>query len=41
MRNVTGETMVPSPMRVVSRASPASVVQASVVGRSSWPGKLE
>ena len=39
-RNVTGETSVPTLMRVVSRASPASVAQASVVGLPESPGKL-
>ena len=41
MRNVTGETMDPSPMPLTSRASPASVVQQSVAGCPFSPGKLE
>ena len=40
MRNVIGDTSVPSRIRLVSRARPASVVQASVVGSPSSPGKL-
>ena len=40
-RKVTGETSVPRWMVDVSRASPASVVHASVVGLSGGPGKLE
>ena len=39
-RKVTGETRTPSPIRWVSRARPASTVQASVVGRPGGPGKL-
>jgi hypothetical protein len=39
-RNVTGDTSTPSPIVDVSRASPASTVQASVVGRPVGPGKL-
>ena len=39
-RNVTGETSTPSRIRSVSRARPASTVQASVVGRPAEPGKL-
>ena len=40
VRNVTGETRTPRPIRLVSRASPASTAQASVVGWSVSPGKL-
>ena len=39
-RKVIGETSAPKWIRVVSRARPASVAQASVVGPSSGPGKL-
>ena len=39
-RKVTGETSTPRPMTVVSRASPATTAQASVVGRPEPPGKL-
>jgi hypothetical protein len=40
IRNVTGETSVPSVIVVVSRASPARTAQASVVGSPAGPGKL-
>jgi hypothetical protein len=39
-RKVIGETSTPSPIRSVSRARPATTVQASVVGRPASPGKL-
>jgi hypothetical protein len=39
-RKVTGDTSVPNVIRVVSRARPASVVHASVVGSPASPGKL-
>ena len=40
MRKVTGETSEPMWMRLVSRARPARVDQASVVGSPAGPGKL-
>ena len=39
MRKVTGETSEPMRIVLVSRASPASVAQASVVGCPGGPGK--
>ena len=40
VRKVIGETSTPRRIRSVSRARPATTVQASVVGRPASPGKL-